>query len=302
MTKLEFFKFSLIALLFLPGVMFAQASQAKLEAKIKHIIDTAGGKIGVGVQGIDFKGGFVINGDKGYPMQSVFKFPLAVAILHLVDQGKLNLHQKFHLPKEKLDANTWSPMLKDFPDQDLDITLSDLLGYAVTKSDNNACDFLFGVAGGTTAVNQYLHSKGIKDISIIYTEGQMEKEWSIQYKNWCKPAAMLQLLQMLHHQKLLSKGSNAFLTRIMTEVPGWTKRITALLPANTELVHKTGSSGVNKQGILAATNDVGIVTLPNGKHLAIVIFASDYKGPIKRGEHIIATISKEIWDYYATQN
>ncbi len=111
---------------------------------------------------------------------------------------------------------------------------------------------------------------------------------------------MLQLLQMLYHQKLLSKNSNDFLIKIMTEIPGWSKRITALLPPNTELIHKTGSSGVNAQGMLAATNDVGIVTLPSGKHLAIVVFASDYKGPRERGEHIIAVISKQIWDYYTS--
>lgn len=302
MIKSGFFKYSFIVFLFLPGFMFAQVSQAKLQERIKHIIDTAGGKIGVGVKGIDFKAGFVVNGDRGYPMQSVFKFPLALAILHQVDQGKLNLYQKFHIPKEKLDVHTWSPMLKDFPDQDIDMTVADLLGYAVTKSDNNACDFLYGVAGGPAAVNKYLHDQGVKGISIVYTEGEMEKEWSIQYKNWCKPTAMLQLLQLLHDQKLLSKRSNEFLVRIMTEVPGWTQRITALLPSGTPLVHKTGSSGINKQGILAATNDVGIVTLPNGKHLAIVVFASDYKGPIKRGEHIIAVISREIWNYYAKGN
>jgi beta-lactamase class A len=298
MTKAKITKYCFIALLLIPMVLFAQTSQLALKEKINYIIDTAGGKFGVGVQGVDFKAGFVINGERGYPMQSVFKFPLALAILHLVDVGKLNLDQKFHIPKEKLDTKTWSPMVKDFPGQDLDITLSELLSYAVTKSDNNACDFLYGVAGGTTAVNTYIHSLGINGISIVFTEGEMEKSWTSQYKNWCKPAAMVQLLQLLYHQQLLSKQNNDFLVRIMTEIPGWSKRITALLPPNTELIHKTGSSGMNEKGILAATNDVGIVTLPNGKHLVIVVFASDYKGPRERGEHIIATISKQIWDFY----
>ncbi len=294
-------KYSFIALLTMPEVSSGQTSQVALKEKINYIIDTAGGKIGVGVQGVEFKDSFVINGARGYPMMSVFKFPLALAILRQVDLGKLRLDQKFHLEKEKLDTNTWSPMVKDFPGRDLDMSLSELLSYAVTKSDNNACDFLFGVAGGTVAVNAFIHGLGVKDISIVYTEGDMDKAWSVQYKNWCKPAAMLQLLQLLYHQQSLSKQSNDFLIRIMTEIPGLSKRITALLPPNVELIHKTGTSGVNKQGILAATNDVGIVTLPNGKHLAMVIFASDYKGPQKRGEHIIAVISKAIWDYYVSR-
>lgn len=295
----KFYKCIFLILIFSSGNSFAQISKDKLVQKINYIIDTAGGRYGVGVQGMDFKAGFVINGEHEYPMQSVFKFPLALAILHKVDEGKLSLDEKIYIPKEKLDTNTWSPMVKDFPNQDINLHLSELLAYAVTQSDNNACDFLYhNVAGGASAVNGYLHNLGIKDISIVYTEGEMAKAWPLQYKNWCKPGAMLQLLQMLHHQKLLSKASNDFLIKIMAEVPGWSTRITRLLPPGTPLIHKTGSSGVNKDGMLAATNDVGIITLPNGKHLAIVLFASDYKGPRERGEHIIALISKQIWDYY----
>jgi beta-lactamase class A len=300
MTQAKIGRYSFITLLIAPIGLFAQVSTPTLIGKINYIIDTAGGKFGIGVQGVDFKAGLLINGEKGYPMQSVFKFPLALAILHLVDEGKLNLDQKFHILQKELDRKTWSPMLRDFPDQDLDISLSSLLIYAVSKSDNNACDFLFAIAGGPIAVNTYIHNLGVKDISIVFTEGEMEKTWKLQYKNWCKPAAMIQLLQLLYHQKLLTKQSNDFLVRTMTEIPGSSKRITAFLPPNTELIHKTGSSGMNEQGILAATNDVGIVTLPNGKHLAIVVFASDYRGPRERGEHIIAAISKEIWDYYIT--
>ncbi|MBB6502601.1 class A beta-lactamase, subclass A2 [Pedobacter cryoconitis] len=302
MIKFKILRPILLTLLLIPQIIFAQhspQSSLQLQEKIKHIIDTAGGKIGVGVQGIDFKDGFIINGNHGYPMMSVFKFPLAFAILQKVDKGELKLSQKFHMPKEKLDTNTWSPMVKDFPNQDLDMTLADLLTYTVSKSDNNACDFLYTqVAGGPAAVNKYLHDAGVKDISIVYTEGEMEKDWTLQYKNWCKPAASLQLLQLLYHQKLLSKSSNDFLIQIMRELPDWGKRITTLLPNDTEFIHKTGASGVNKQGIMAAFNDIGIVTLPNGKHLAISVFVSDFKAPKERATNVIAVISKEIWDYY----
>ncbi|RAJ31021.1 hypothetical protein [Pedobacter cryoconitis] len=53
---------------------------------------------------------------------------------------------------------------------------------------------------------------------------------------------------------------------------------------------------------MAAFNDIGIVTLPNGKHLAISVFMSDFKAPKERGENAIAAISKEIWDYYSVNH
>lgn len=302
MQKSKKNNFIFVALLLIPQIIFAQQSKSTLELqeKIKYIIDTTGGKIGVGVKGLDFKSGFVLNGKHGYPMMSVFKFPLAFAILQKVDKGELKLSQKFHIPKEKLDTATWSPMIKDFPNQDLDMTLADLLTYTVSKSDNNACDFLYNeVAGGPAVVNDYLHTVGVKDISIVHTEGEMEKDWALQYDNWCKPGAGLQLLELLYNGKLLSKSSNDFLIQIMRELPDWGKRITVLLPAKTELIHKTGSSGVNKQGMMAAFNDMGILTLPNGKHLAVSVFMSDFKGPKERGIKVIATISKVIWDHYS---
>jgi hypothetical protein len=42
----------------------------------------------------------------------------------------------------------------------------------------------------------------------------------------------------------------------------------------TVVAHKTGtSSTVN--GVTAATNDVGLVTLPNERHMVIAVFVSD---------------------------
>lgn len=303
MVNFKNMKYILVVLLFIPQLMLGQQKKSiqQLQERIKQIIDTTGGNIGVGVQGMDFKSGFIINGNQEYPMMSVFKFPLAFAILDKVDKGELKLSDKFHMPKASLDTNTWSPMVKDFPNQDLDVTLADLLTYAVSKSDNNACDFLYTkVAGGPVAVNQYLHHAGVKDISIVYTEGEMEKDWALQYKNWCKPAGAIKLLQLLYNQQLLSKTSNDFLIQIMRELPDWGKRITVLLPPTAELIHKTGASGVNKDGIMAAFNDIGIITLPNGQHLAIAVFVSDFKAPQQRGINVIAAISKEIWDYYAS--
>src|ERR1700761_7814686 len=103
MNSFQFFKYCLILLLLITIRSFGQSGPVHLEKEIKAILDTAGGKFGIGVQGVDFKAGFLINGERGYPMQSVFKFPLALKLLHQVDEGKLNLDQKFQIPKEKLD-------------------------------------------------------------------------------------------------------------------------------------------------------------------------------------------------------
>ncbi len=79
------------------------------------------------------------------------------------------------------------------------------------------------------------------------------------------------------------------------------KRIKGLIPSRADVAHKTGTSGT-RNGITHGTNDVGIITLPNGKHFAIAVFVSDSRENSIVNERIIAEISKAVWDYYIKMN
>jgi beta-lactamase class A len=274
-------------------------SQPALQKQIQSVIDTSKAKIGVGILGLDFKDSLVLNNDVHYPMQSVYKFPLAMMILHEVDMGRLSLDQVIHIKRAELDQKTWSPIVDDFPKQNVDLKLRDLIIYTVSKSDNNGCDVLFRLAGGTNAVEKYVHGLGVSDIAIKTTEATMHRKWSAQYTNWCQPTAMLQLLKIFYEGKALSKSSNDFLMKAMTESSNAPGRLKGLLPEGTVVAHKTGTSGT-KHGIRAATNDVGIVTVGN-LHYAIVVYVSDYRGSAERAEHMIAEISKMVFDHYSRQ-
>jgi beta-lactamase class A len=73
-----------------------------------------------------------------------------------------------------------------------------------------------------------------------------------------------------------------------------------MLPEGTVVVHKTGtSSTVDVDGVATATNDVGLVTLPNGNHLAIAVFVSDAKADMATREAAIAKISRAVWDEWS---
>ena len=73
------------------------------------------------------------------------------------------------------------------------------------------------------------------------------------------------------------------------------KRIKGLLPAGTVVAHKTGTSATIK-GVTSATNDVGIITLPDGSQLAIVVFVSDTRADEKTREEVIAKIAEAAWN------
>lgn len=276
----------------------AYAQMDSLRDKIELIAEKAKGDVGVCIIGLENNDTISFNGNGRFPMQSVYKFPVALAVLNQVDKGILSLDKKIYVKKKELLPKTWSPLRKKYPKGNVKISLSELLTYTVSMSDNNGCDILFRLVGGTKMVNDYIHNIGIKDIAIVATEEEMHKDWNVQFTNWCTPIAMGNLLNKFNNGEILSQNSTKFLRRVMEETSTGPKRIKGLLPAGTIVAHKTGSSGSNEEGVMGALNDVGIVTLPNGNHFAIVVFISNATADENVCENIIAEITKVVWDRY----
>jgi beta-lactamase class A len=83
--------------------------------------------------------------------------------------------------------------------------------------------------------------------------------------------------------------------KLMTEsIPG-AKRLKGELPAGTAVAHKTGTGGT-QNGITSANNDIGIITLPDGRHLAVAAFVSDSAANDDTRDAIIARLAKAAWD------
>ena len=277
---------------------FTIAQDQSLRTKIAAIVDKAKGRIGIAIEDLETTDTLSFNNNYQYPMQSVYKFPLALAILNETEKGIFSLDQKVYLNKKDLHPNTWSPLREKYPNGNINITLRELLTYTVSESDNNGCDILFRLIGGPDKVNQFIHNLGISGISIVATEEEMHKDWSIQYKNWTVPMAMVNLLSKFAQDSILSATNKDFLWKVMVSTVTGPDRIKGKLPEGTVVAHKTGSSGTDKNGIAAATNDIGIVTLPNGRHYAIVVLISDSSDDENVRDNIIADISKAVWDYF----
>lgn len=293
----------LLLLLCLASKSIAQNKDenAMLRSKLQMATKSYKAIVGVSVASIEDGDTVTLNNDHHYPMQSVYKFPLAIAVLKMVDEKKISLEQKVHVSKSDMHK-TWSPLKVKYPDGNFDITVENLLQYSVSMSDNNACDLLFKLAGGPREVQQYIHSIGVQEISIVATEHQMHQAWKVQYTNWCTPTAMTKLLTGFHAMQYLSTGSNIYLMKLMIESSNSDKRLKGLLSTSTIVAHKTGSSGANKKRVTAACNDVGIMTLPDGKHLAIVVFVSDSKENYDTNEKIIAEVARICFDYFINKN
>ena len=109
---------------------------------------------------------------------------------------------------------------------------------------------------------------------------------------------MVQLLTKFYQGKILSKANTDYLYQVMQETTTGKNRMVKLLPQGTPVAHKTGTSET-KDGMTAATNDVGIITLPNGKHVALAIFVNDAYADSDKLEDVIARIAKAVYEEYA---
>lgn len=272
-------------------------AQQELSAQINAI--TAGKKavVAVSIHALDDSFKMDKNGDKMLPLLSVFKLPVAIALLELVDQKKYHLNDKILIKKQDLLDNTYSPFREKYPEGNVEVPLRELLHYMVAVSDNNITDVLIKLAGGTNAVQTVLHSKGVKNIILKVNEAEMHTSYKNFYLNTASTNALNALLQNLFKQKLLSPNSTSFLMKTLYETKTGANKIKAQLPNNIPVAHKTGSSGKNNEGVTIAENDVGIISLPNGKHYALSILVSNSKESEETNTKLIANISKATYEF-----
>ena len=295
-------KKSISLLLIVFSVLFF-AQKNSLKKEISKITEGKKATVAVSVLGIDFPFQYNNNNaEKKLPMQSVFKYHIALAVLDLVDQGKLSLDQKVFIKKSELLPNTWSPIREKNPEGNFEMPISELIEYTVAMSDNVGCDVLLRLIGGPKVVHDFLISKGAKDTQIVYNEEIMQSAWKNQYENYTTMKSATRLLKDFYKGKILSKKSTEFLMGVLYRTSTGLNKIVEQLPKSAKVAHKTGSSGKNNEGLTGAENDIAIITLPNGKTYAIAIFVSDSMETWEVNCKMISDISKVVFENLSNPN
>ncbi|RFZ94749.1 serine hydrolase [Mucilaginibacter conchicola] len=272
------------------------SAQTTLREQITELSKDAKGKVGVAM--LDLKTGdtLTINGKRPLVMQSTFKFPIAVAVLHKADKGLLKLDDKLHITKKDLPEN-YSPLRDKHPDGNVDITIRELLDYMLIWSDNDACDILLNRVCSKAEVEKYMHQLGGLSFRIRATEDEMKHNWKAQFTDVCTLWDMANLLKTVRHGSALSAKNTDYILTTMAKTEVGKKRIKGLLPEGTVVIHRTGTSATDpKTGISPATNDAGIINMPGGRQVILVVFVTDSKADDDTREAVIARIAKAVYD------
>lgn len=300
---IRLFQWIALVLLLIAGCKTPDNKIDRLRNQIQEIVSDKNAVVGVSIIGNNGKDTLSLNGDRRFPMQSVFKFHIALAVLSEIDNGNLALDQKITIGEDELlPEDFWSPLRDEHP-QGGTFTIGRLIQYSVSHSDNTACDVLIRLIGTPKTVEEYIKKNNIQDIQITFNEEDMQAKWENMFQNWTTPKAASETLNIFYENggNLLSKSSYDFFWKTNIETTTGRNRIRGHLPETTVVAHKTGWSGTNKEtGITAAVNNIGIIFMPNGEHVIISVFVSESKEDFDTNEKIIADIAKATYDFYTT--
>jgi len=299
----------------------AAARHARLQAALDQYARSAQpGVLGVAVLDLRSSAEWRVNGERPFPMMSVFKAPLAAAALDLVDKGRLPLARRFTITRDQLRAGQ-SAIRTNFQGERMSFTIAELLRAAVSESDNTAADALMRAIGGPAVVTAFLHAHGIDGMHVEMDEGQVAdlfrhtgsapapaadetaqqrrqrqqaglSAYLNDPRNRSTPVAAVDFLRKLASGALLSPASTQQLLTLMQKQTR-PRRLRAGLPDDLTFADKCGTS-LTVNGVTAAFNDIGIVSWPDGHRVIIAAFLSASSGSRADRDTLFADLAKAV--------
>lgn len=233
-----------------------------------------------------------VNGDRMFPMMSVFKLHQAIAVLDSIGKVKGNLTDSIDITAEMLRPNTYSPLRDQYPHGGIRMSIEDLLRYTLWLSDNNACDILFDRFGGTAYANAQIKRLGLRHTQIRWTEDEMHQAPTRCTDNFTTPREAMPILE--------KSFADEWLRATLYDCQTGKNRLPALLPPGTMVGHKTGTGDPTADGLQHGINDIGFVLLPDGSHFYIAVFCDNARMTMPEAESLIAQIARLTYDHIAS--
>jgi beta-lactamase class A len=290
---------------------------ARADPRLPDLVETItaslAGRTGFAAQLVGGNTIVTLNADEPFPMASAYKLATVGKVLAMVDRGELRLDQMVDISPESYVP---SPVIAEsFRHPGVALSLANLIEVTVVHSDNTAADTLMALAGGASAVTAWLREIGIEGMRVDRTTAEIGAEiqaileaagshgdpnnpavpaFDADPRDQATPNDMLRLLVLLSEGHILKPDTRDFLLAVMGGTVTGPERIKGLLPAGTPVAHKTGTAG----GI---ANDVGFVTLPDGRRFAVAIFTKGSTTPPSDRDRAVAETARVLYDFFALQ-
>ena len=269
----------------------------ELEKRLRVICERAQGQVAVAVTHVETGRTVAVNANAKLPLYSVFKLPLAITVLKDVEANRLKLDQAVHVtPDEIIPGAPENTALWREP---VDRTLAQLIEVSIARSDNTSTEKLLRLIGGPMRVTEEMRALGLNNLDIHFYGTDFLK--ARENVNTGSAEDLVNLLVQLQKGNILAPAQTKLLIDYMRATTTGPKRLPGDLPAGTLVGHKTGS-GQRDPGnnVPKATNDVGLITLPNGLGtIAIAVLVSDSTLADTAQEKVIAELARTAYDDFS---
>jgi beta-lactamase class A len=259
---------SFLAFVAQPVSAASSPSLTNLETQLNYML--AGKSADVGIAALDLTTGesVSVKGNVPFPMASTVKVAVAALYLAQVDHGRRSLDDTIN----GVSART-------------------LMNRMLINSDNRATDILMHDLGGPRVLDQWLRERGVTGLRVDRNIAQLlaAKRDLWDPRDSSTPQAMVELLRKIYKAELIRPQSRDYLLDVMAKCKTGKNRMRALLPYGTPVEHKTGT-------LNGYTSDVGFISLPDGRRIAVAMFA---RGGGDR-PRTIAETARAIYDGFKT--
>ncbi len=270
-----------------------ESVDAALAERLRTLCNRADGVVGVAVTHVETDRIVSIEGMRPLPLYSVFKLPLAISVLKEIEENRLRLDQKVRVtpadvaPGWKGNSELWR--------KPVERTIAELLELSLVRSDNTSSDMLLQIVGGPAVVTRRMRSLGFQNIDIKSSVREFAAQR--EHPNTGTATDLAHLLARLQKGEVLQPPQLTVLLGFMQRAVTGLRRLRGDLPAGTPVADKTGTGEAG-----AATNDVGIITLPDGRgHLAMAVLVTGSKLSIEAQEKLIAELARAAYDAHVSQ-
>ena len=293
------------------------AAPPSLQQRVAALADPFGDRTGIAVRSVEDGWTVTVNGDRPFQQQSVFKTWVAAVALDAIDRGSLRWDEPIRIERADL-IFPYQPIEKLIGPEGRAFTVEELVRWSVIHSDNPSVDALLKRLGGPSAVQPLLDRLRINGIRIdvgerelhsMFDKGRAELTAAAgdakksvferifsDPRNSATPIGTADALARLKKGELLSPVSTQRLLGIMTETETGANRLKAGLPKDWTLAHKTGTGG-DTDGATNGTNDVGVMTAPNGRSYAVAVFTWGTRRPMAERERLMADIARAVVEF-----
>lgn len=273
-------------------------SVSRLKERLEAWADTLPGTVGIAF--VSDRDTLTVHNEERYPMMSVFKLHQALAVANALARQGAGLDSMLHIPGAELDRHTWSPMLQRYGEGDWNVSVGELLQYALVASDNNASNLLFKYMASPAETDVFVKTVAADTaFAIRYSEAEMKQDPHRACLNHTSPLSAALLIRQVFTSDLVERVLQDSIQSALSAVTTGQDRLGAAVAdaQGVLFAHKTGSGYRDDSRRLMAHNDVGYFRFPDGRDYSLAVFIRDFAGSEEEASAIIAEISRRVYQW-----